>query len=166
MPPEVPPTFTEYLAMGNVNTSLPDQNATYPPIVDGYLTVGGGKPSYNFKPEMIQITERPVKEALWGRYKKDKWDSIKTVKQVADKHNVDSNFLLNVARKESRFDTTARNKGVLGLFQFSQGNWGDVTRKHKNDFRFTDNGRSNALQSATAAALNFIDIEKDVKGDG
>ena len=93
-------------------------------------------------------------------YNEDQKNIIRRLKNVADEHGVDYNLLINTALKESVLDPNAKSGGVVGLFQFSKGDWNTVRNKFGKDFNFKDDGRTDITQSARAMALRYKDYER------
>lgn len=178
MPPLIPYSFNVYQLMENFNNF---------PLVDNVVTklnsIHKRPPSRRFEPDTIfdqaessfdqekkkrEDLENEIKfrrdlrnrEMNGESYNRTQKDIIRKLKGVADKYDIDYNLLINTAIKESSLDLNAKNGGAIGLFQFSKGDWDVVKKKFGKEFNFTDDGRTDVIQSATAMALRYKDYER------
>lgn len=146
MPPKVPYSYRPQMQDGNVDSALPSFSKV---------------PPFRFDSSFVaKIKPSQTGDGSTYGFNKKTYELIMQIKEIADRYGVDPNIIINTASKESSFNPLARNGAALGLFQFSPDDWKDVQKRFAGVFKFTDNGRTDPLQSITAMALRYRDYER------
>lgn len=131
-------------------------------------SVGGtGVNQYSGTGDIKGITWTPDGKTFGGlKDVKQNWENLKDlIPQVAKFVGIDAGLLTRVAQVESGFSPTAgaKTSSAKGLYQFTNGTWGDITKRLQKLYGMTGLDVYNPVHNAIAGAQYIKDNMKAVK---